>query len=120
MTAPYTTFDPLLGEAGAASMLQLCRDHGRYGTYAIEGSDVDIGAGLPQRYDTALNFVRTGGRLGNRGDDVTTLISRTNYFRETYAYGEEIVAPGIEPFLHHDGFVDAARELHGRPVVVPK
>ena len=28
-------------------------------------------------------------------------------------------APGIEPFLHHEGFVEAARALHGRDVIVP-
>lgn len=100
-------------------MVQLCRDFGRYGTYAVEGSDVDIGAGLPQRYDTAINFVRTGGRLGNRGDDAATLIARTNYFRETYAYGDDVVAPGIEPFLHHEGFIAAASDLHGRSIIVP-
>ena len=26
---------------------------------------------------------------------------------------------GIEPFLHHEGLVDAARAVHGRPVIEP-
>jgi hypothetical protein len=119
VTATFTVFDPLLGEAGAAAMVDVCEAFGRYGTYAVEGSGADIGAGLPQRYDTGLNFVKTGGRLGNRGDDVGTLIARTNYFRETFAYGDDVVAEGVQPFLHHQGFVDAARVLHGREVVVP-
>jgi hypothetical protein len=119
VTASYSVFDPLLGDDGAAAMVALCERHGRFGTYAVEGHDTDIGAGLPQRYDTGRNFVRTGGRLGHRGDDVATLLARTNYFRETYAYGDEVFAPGVEPFLHHDGFIEAARELHGRAVVVP-
>jgi hypothetical protein len=47
------------------------------------------------------------------------LAARTNYFRETYAYGDEIVAPGIEPYLRHEGFLEAARALFGRGIVVP-
>src|SRR4029453_778550 len=46
------------------------------------------------------------------------LASRTNYFRATYAY-DRPETPGIEPFLHHEGFREAARRVHGRPVVVP-
>ena len=28
--------------------------------------------------------------------------------------------PGIEGFLHHEGFREAARRVYGRPVVVPE
>jgi len=113
--AAYVSFDPLLPEAGAQAMLRLCERFGRYGTYAEEAIADDFGDGLPQRYDAALNFVRTGGRFGRR-EPVAKLASRTNYFRETYAYDRPAV-PGIEPFLHHEGFVEAARKVHGRRVV---
>ena len=43
----------------------------------------------------------------------------TNYFRETYAYGTDVRIAGIEPFLNHEGFVEAARRLYGRPVIEP-
>jgi hypothetical protein len=97
-------------------MIGLCERFGCYGTYAEERSAVDFG-GLPQRYDAAANFVRSGGRFA-RQEPAAVLASRTNYFRETYAYSEPRV-PGIEGFLRHEGFIEAARRLHGRPVVRP-
>jgi hypothetical protein len=115
--AAYVRFDPLLDEPQAEAMLRLCERFGRYGTYAEEAIEHDFGAGLPQRYDAAINFVRTGGRFGRR-EPVEKLAARTNYFRETYAYDRPVVA-GIEPFLHHEGFAEAARRVHGRPIVEP-
>lgn len=118
MTAPYRLFDPLLSASDARRMVELCEAFGRYGMYSEEALNQGIGEGLPQRFDAAFNFVKTGGRFG-RQEELSVLASRTNYFRETYAYGEEVKAPGVEPFLHHEGFVEAAREIHGRPVVEP-
>ena len=99
-------------------MLAIAEALGSFGTYADEATSDGLGEELPQRFDAALNFVKTGGRFG-REESLETLASRTNYFRETYAYGEEVAAPGIEPFLRHEGFVEAAREIHGRPIVEP-
>jgi hypothetical protein len=118
VTARYRVFDPLLGAAGAEAMLRLCERFGRYPTYAEDVTAAEpFAPELPQRYDAAANFVRTGGRFA-RAEDPRVLASRTNYFRATYAY-DRPETPGIEPFLYHEGFVDAARELHGRPLVVP-
>lgn len=111
-------FEPLLGAEGAEAMLRLAEAYGSYGSYAEDvTNEVAFAPSIPQRYDAALNFVRTGGRLG-RQEDPKVLAARTNYFRETYAY-ETPVVDGIEPFLHHPGFLEAARKLHDRPVVVP-
>ena len=118
MTAAVQHFDPLLGDEGAAAMLRLAEDFGTYRTYSEERTEQNYGD-LPQRIDAAANYVRTGGRFGRRDEPVAALADRTNYFRETYAYGEDVRAPGIEPFLHHEGFLEAARALHGRDVVVP-
>ena len=118
MTATYRLFDPLLSEDDARRMVDLCEAYGAYGMYSEEGLNEGIGEGLPQRFDAAFNFVRTGGRFA-RHEDVSVLASRTNYFRETYAYGDEVRAQGVEPFLHHEGFVEAAREIHGRPIIEP-
>ncbi|MGH9884572.1 MAG: hypothetical protein ACREBE_03535, partial [bacterium] len=115
----YQLFDPLLSKSEADEMVRLCERYGAHGLYSEEGLNSGIGEGLPQRFDSAMNFVRTGGRFGRTNEDRQTLAARTNYFRETYAYGEEIRAPGIEPFLHHQGFVAAARAVHGRPVIEP-
>jgi hypothetical protein len=86
--------------------------------YSQEHVESDIGRGLSQRHDAATNFVRTGGRFA-RDEPVATLAARTNYFREEYAYGAEPVIEGIEPYLFHEGFADAARKVHGRPVIEP-
>ena len=117
-TPVYVGFDPLLGEAGARGMIELCERFGAHGMYSEEGLNDGIGEGLPQRFDAAFNFIRTGGRLGQR-EDLAKAAARTNYFRETYAYGEQIFAPGIEPFLRHEGFIEASRRIHDRPLVEP-
>lgn len=111
-------FDELLGSAGAASIVDLCERFGRYGMYSQEHVESDIGRGLSQRHDAASNFVRTGGRFG-RDEPTAVLAARTNYFREEYAYGSTPIIEGIEPYLFHEGFADAARAVHGRPVIEP-
>ncbi len=116
--ARYEHFDPLLSSDDAAAMVALCERFGSYGMYSEEGLNEGIGEGLPQRFDAAFNYVQTGGRLG-RVEDLATLAARTNYFRETYAYGQDVAAPGIEPFLGYPGFVEAARQVHGRTVIEP-
>jgi hypothetical protein len=110
--------DPLMTDAEADAMLALRDAFGSYGMYSNESSPAQFVPELAQRYDAAVNFVRTGGRFA-RKEPTKVLAARTNYFRETYAYGEEILAPGIEPFRIHDSLRDAARALHGRDVIVP-
>src|SRR5436309_6018942 len=117
-TATYRVFDPLLPRAQAERMLRLCERFGAYGMYSQEASDAQIGQGLFQRHDAVMNFLKTGGRFG-RHDSIEALGARTNYFRESYAYGDEVRIDGIEPFLHYEGFVEAARAIHGRSVVEP-
>jgi hypothetical protein len=118
MTAPYRIFDPLLADAQADAMLDLCRSFGSYGMYSEEGTADDWGTGLPQRYDAAVNFVSTGGRFA-RVESIEALAARTNYFRETYAYRDRIQAPGIEPFHRFAGFLEAAREIFPCEIVRP-
>lgn len=48
-----------------------------------------------------------------------TLGARTRYFRETYVYQGKVFLPGIDFFIEHNAFASAARELHGRDIVVP-
>jgi len=109
-----TLLAPLLGAEGAESMLRLRDGFGPYGMYSNEGYATGYAPELPQRADAIRNHLRNGA-----GEPIATVAARTNYFRETYAYGEEIAAPGIEPFLQHEGFADAARSIHGRDLVVP-
>jgi hypothetical protein len=114
-----TILDPLLSDDDAESMVRLWHDHGTYGQYSNEGFDTAFAPELSQRYDAAVNFVRTGGRFGRVDEDRKLLAARTNYFRETYFYGEHTSVPGVEVLRDHEGFVEAARALHDRPVVVP-
>lgn len=114
----YVLFDPLFDDAGAEAMVRLCERFGRYGMYSQERVDSEIGEGLTQRHDAVMNYLRSGGRHG-RHDSPDRLAARTNYFREEYAYGTEPLIEGVEPFLFHEGFVDAARKIHGRPLVEP-
>lgn len=117
-TASFEIFDPLMTPEQADAVMRLCGGFGGYGSYAEEATNqVEFAPELAQRHDAAVNFVRTGGRFG-RTEEPKTLAARTNYFRETYAYDESCV-PGIEPFLRHEGLMEAARRIHSRPLVVP-
>ena len=118
MSNHYQLFDPLLAPAEADDMVRLCERFGRYGMYSQEASEAEIGQGLAQRHDAVMNFIRSGGRFG-RKEPLHVLAARTNYFREEYAYGDQVRFAGIEPFLRHEGFLAAARAVHGRPVVEP-
>lgn len=114
----FELFDPLLSDAEAAAMVELCERFGRYGMYSQEASEAEIGQGLAQRHDAVMNFIRSGGRFGRR-EPLPVLAARTNYFREEYAYGDAVRFAGIEPFLRHQGFLAAARAVHGRPLIEP-
>src|SRR5437763_2927503 len=111
--------DPLLSTAEADHIVTLWHEFPAYGLYSNEGFPTAFAPELAQRYDAAVNFVRTGGRFGRAAEERSILAARTNYFRETYAYGDEIYAAGIESFRTHPALIEAARRLPGRDVVVP-
>ncbi|MBV8984154.1 MAG: hypothetical protein JO248_06900 [Acidimicrobiia bacterium] len=111
--------DPLMSAEEADGVLDLWRRFPSYGLYSNEGYPTAFAPELAQRYDAAVNFVRTGGRFGRKDADRGLMAARTNYFRETYAYGDDVAAPGIELFMHNENLLDAARRLHGREVIEP-
>ena len=111
--------DPLFDDGGAA-MVALARRAERYRTYSShEKVASPVGAGLLQRHDSVLNFLRTGGRHGRTDLEGAALLARTGYLREEYAYDGKALAEGIDPFLHHPRLLEAARQVHGRPVIEP-
>jgi hypothetical protein len=114
-----TILDPLLSDDGADRMVEQWHRYPSYQQYSNEGFDTGYAPELSQRYDAAVNFVRTGGRFGRTQEDRSLLAARTNYFRETYSYGDEVALVGIEPFRDDASLRDAAERLHERPVVVP-
>lgn len=111
--------DPLLSAKEADDVVRVWHDFPSYGLYSNEGFATAFAPELAQRYDAAANFVRSGGRFGRTGELKSMLAARTNYFRETYAYGDDVIDPAITGFFHHDRLLDAARALHGRDVIVP-
>lgn len=115
----HVELDPFLEESEARRLVELCERFGSYGMYSEEGLNEGIGEGLPQRFDAAFNFLRTGGRFGRRDADLGQLVARTNYFRETYAYGEQVFAAGIEPIVRNERLVAAAQRIFDRPIVEP-
>jgi hypothetical protein len=118
VTARTVVIDPLMSTDDAQTMLEICERFGPYGLYVVETSETEFAPELAQRIDAARNYVRTGGRFG-RDEPARVLALRTNYLRETYAYGHELFVDGIEVFRSHPSLVDAARQLYGRPVIEP-
>lgn len=116
--ADVLVLDPLMDPVSADAMVALCERYGAYGLYVVETSATEFAPELAQRIDAARNYVRSGGRFG-RKEPARTLALRTNYLRETYAYGEELFVEGIAGFRSQDALIDAARALYGRPVVEP-
>ncbi len=53
------------------------------------------------------------------GDDTAVEMPVASLFRGDWAYDEPLIR-GVEPFLHHGGFVEAARALFGGTVVRPQ
>jgi hypothetical protein len=122
MAASHVLIDPLLAPAAAEEMMRVAERFGAFQTYGAEAAPEErdkprYAPGVPQRYDAAIHFVRTGGRFGRR-EDPAVLAGRTNYLRGTYFY-EKPAVEGIESFLNHDAFLEAARRIHGRAVIVP-
>jgi hypothetical protein len=114
---PVVVLDPLFDDAGAAAMLSLCEMFGRYRLYAEhEQIEIELGKGLQQRHDSVRNYLLTHR---NPDESVADVAARTSYFREEYAYGATEHVPGIGAFLRHEGLADAARRVHGRPIVEP-
>ena len=111
--------DPLLPDDEAAAVVDLWHRFGSYGLYSNESAPARYAPELAQRYDAAVNFVRTGGRFGRTDEPASVRAARTNYFRETYAYGDEVYASGVDVLWNSERLLEAARELHGRPVIVP-
>jgi hypothetical protein len=111
---PYVEFDSLLSPQQVEQLIDIVHTRAPYPTYGEGRKQEGFGAGIPQRYDAARNFVRT--RAGQ--DEVWQLASRTNYFRDTFAY-EQPLFPEIASFQQLPQFVAAAQRVTGRPIVRP-
>src|SRR5207248_402767 len=110
-----TILDPLLSDAAADRMVEQWHAFGSYGQYSNEGFDTAYAPDLAQRYDAAANFVRSGGRFGRKNEPPAVLAARTNYFRETYSYGDDVFLAGIEAFRDDDSLAATAPTAIRRP-----
>jgi hypothetical protein len=119
MTAKYTHLDSFLSPDQADAMLRIAESFGSFGTYADEASSEGLGEQLPQRFDVGLYYVSAGIDGAGNEDDEETAASRTNYFRETYAYGMDVQAQGIQAFMEHPSVAATARKLSDCDVIVP-
>jgi len=119
MTSTYVHVNPLLAPADADHMLAIAENLGHFETYADEGTSEGLGESLPQRFDVGLNYVNRG--LDGKGcsDEPAVALGRTNYFRETYVYGDEQRVVGIESFAAHPLILQSAKSLSGAAIIVP-
>ena len=100
-------------------MVAIAQSFGAFGTYADEATSGSLGENLPQRFDVGINYFNQGLDGAGSSDSPEIAASRSNYFRETYAYGNDIKAPGIEPFLEHPELSKTARDISGCSNIVP-
>ncbi len=119
MPAAYSHLSPFLSDRDADEMSRIAERLGSFGTYANEATSDSLGEELPQRFDAALNYIEAGIDGQGNADDRETAARRTNYFRETYVYGEEIRVDGIQAFADNPEIVSAAKNLSGLDVIVP-
>lgn len=115
----YRHWSPLLGDRDADAMMRIAEAFGSFGTYADEATSEGLGETLPQRFDVGFNYVQAGIDGAGNSDDIETAVSRTNYFRETYAYGSEVLAPGIETFMQLPQLGESARQLSACDLIEP-
>lgn len=116
---PIVVIDPVVDDGQAETVLAGWKAFPFYGQYSHEGYAPNYAPELAHRYDAAMNFIRTGGRFGRKDEGMELLLARTNYFRETYVYGDEVSSEPLAFLMHHESLLGAARRLHGRPVIEP-
>jgi hypothetical protein len=119
MSSNYLHMNPFLDAGEAQNMRAIAQSFGSFGTYANEASSDSLGEELPQRFDVGINYFERGLDGAGNTDSPEIAASRSNYFRETYAYGRDIKAPGIVPFMDHPALSDTAQEISGCAHIVP-
>ncbi|MGZ4691675.1 MAG: hypothetical protein ACXVKA_16455 [Acidimicrobiia bacterium] len=118
MSAAFVQIDPLFEAAEIAAAFE--RRGAEFGVYRLyaehEQIQLEIGLGFLPRHDAVRNFLKT--RIGTE-DTADSVAARTSYFREEYAYGDRLLLEGVGAMREHEALIDAARAVHGRPVIEP-
>ncbi len=73
---------------------------------------------MPERFDSIRNYLADRA-VGADAQDRGRIAARTNYVRATYAYGHDVMLPGIEELRDNPALVTAAGVVHAAPVVEP-
>jgi hypothetical protein len=84
--------------------VRLCE---RVGSYPV------VANGMSRPIDGSKRYAQADPERGER------FSSRSQYFRERYAWGGEVLAPGLEPLFRNERMLEGARELYGCAVVEP-
>jgi hypothetical protein len=119
MNSHYLHLDSFLTTDEAETMVSIAQSFGSFGTYADEATSNSLGEELPQRFDVGINYFDRGLDGAGNNDAPEIAASRSNYFRETYVYGSEIKASGLEAFLEHPELFNTARDISGCSKIVP-
>jgi hypothetical protein len=80
-THAVEVFDPVLSEADAEAMVELCERFGTYTLYTSERSADHIAPDLAPRDEAAINIERTGGPIA-RDEPVGAMAARTHNLPE--------------------------------------
>lgn len=121
----YRYFDPVLAEAQLSTIVRVCETVGRYRMNGVEMTSTEVGAGMPERFECFHVIAKQHGRelagppVENHPDWPHFERALTFQFRENYAEHGRALYPEIAPFLNHEGFIAASRELFDRPVIEP-
>lgn len=99
--------------AAASSEMRSLTSHTDASTPALPGRF----PGLMGREDVDSNY-RLHGPPAYRAA-IAAGLARHNYFGANYVFHDEVSVPGIESFLNHEEFIEAARATYDLPLVVP-
>lgn len=114
----YVPIEPCLPAQQSEAIREIVAKSGPYRVYVEAPIAEGLGQGLVKRHDAALNHFRKLMAAGQL-DSLPDLAARTNLFRRTLATGDTLHVSGIEPLLHHPGYIEVARTLLSRPLIVP-
>jgi hypothetical protein len=119
MADTYHLLDPCLPPTAADAVVDRITARGSYPMYVEAPIREGFGAGLVRRHDAFLHYVQQKAARGET-ESFRDTAARTNLFRGVFAEGRNVHDPELADLLYdHGPFLQAARDLTGRDLVVP-
>lgn len=109
---------PCLGASAAATLRQAAEAFGPYHTYVSAPLGAGLGKGLVRRHDAVMHHYQSRLRAGI-AEPLDVFAARTNLLRGTYGERGALGVADAGGLWHHPGYLDAARRVSGRALVVP-